>query len=168
MARRVYERTQILDEFGHVLSETIREGHVEDDNSEMELRTRYARCEQCHRPITNPEDFRGRCDVVIGNRRCGIRQCAQCFQQCRGCSRSVCASHRLQGPDGVYCPECIGWKLERLDIEDRVRVFQLLMELERKREKPVLPGLLGLFEQLEEARRLSELERLVRGELPQR
>ena len=67
MPRRIYECTQIVDERGNVLSETVREGEVDDQSSEIHIQTRYAVCENCGNPImTAATDFRGSCDAMIG------------------------------------------------------------------------------------------------------
>ncbi len=134
MMRKVMKRFLTVDRTGHVLSSST-ENLADDGRGRLSVTARRSatRCPSCHRPVTDVEQLRGRCDY------CRLRRCCNhCETRCRVCSRLLCG-HCRRGFVGqtlaTVCPICLSRLWRRQAFQDQLFIRKALFERQMHRQR---------------------------------
>lgn len=154
--RRITKRFLTADRLGHVLSSNS-ERLTDDGHGHLNVTTRRiaAWCSGCHRPLTDMEQRRGRCDY------CRLRTCCDaCEVRCQVCSRRLCGDCR-RGFVGqtwmTVCPICLVRLRQRQVFQDQLLVRKVVFERQMLRQRE-LARLQALNLQAAQVRVMAQLQ----------
>ena len=132
--RRITKRFLTADRSGRVLSSNS-ERLTDDGRGHLNVTTRRmaAWCSSCHRPLTDTEQRRGRCDYC---RR--LTCCDACETRCSVCSRRLCGDCR-RGFVGqtwmTVCPICLVRLRQRQAVQDHLHARKVAFERQMLRQR---------------------------------
>jgi len=136
----ILKRNLTTNRFGQPLAGSNSERLTDDGLGRLTVTTRRVAigCQNCHMPITDETERRGRCDY------CRISTCcAHCEVFCRVCSRRLCwrckrgyVSSATRGAVYAVCPGCFVRLRQRQAFEDQmlIRNAALHSQILRQRE----------------------------------
>ena len=135
--KKILKRFLVTDQSGRVIDSNTE--HLTDNGrGRINLTTRHTatRCPNCHRPITDINKQRGRCDYCRA-----MSCCENCETKCQVCSRRLCSRCRrgFVGQSSIItvCPTCLNHLHQRQSFNDRLLMQKIRDQRQIMRQREV-------------------------------